>query len=121
MATSPIPPISAPPTAPSVAAQQGGPMSQFLAAQQQGNPQGAPPLALVQQKLNESAAALKDVARVLIMSKPALMPILQKMIQAGSMLMDAVNQELQGGQAAPPPAGQDDSQAMPDGGAPGGM
>ena len=91
------PPIYAPPTDPAVAGQQAGPMAQFMAKQQgggpgadQGGPPQPPPLMMVEQVMNQVALQLRDVARVLLMSKPMLMPILQKMIQAGSMLMDEI-------------------------------
>jgi len=63
---------------------------------------GPPPLALVEQKLNQVASDLRDVAKVLVMSKPALMPVLQKMIQAGAMLMQEINAAKQQGQPQQP-------------------
>lgn len=90
------PPVYAPPTAPAVASQQAGPMAQFM-SQQQGGPGGGAgqpgvdaPMQMVEQVLNDIALKLRDVARILIMSKPMLMPVLQKMIQSGSMLMDEI-------------------------------
>ncbi len=68
-------------------------------------------MALVEQKLNQVAGELRDVARILMMSKPALMPVLQKMIQAGAMLMQEINKaKPQGQQPTGPP------QAQPSGG-----
>jgi len=63
-------------------------------------------MALVEQKLNQVASDLRDVAKVLVMSKPALMPVLQKMIQAGAMLMQEItkdNQQAQPQQPSGPP------------------
>lgn len=93
-----------PPTAPAVAAQQGGPSSQYMQNYQAsgGGQAGPPPMALVEQKLNGVASELRDVAKVLVMSKPALMPVLQKMIQAGAMLMQEVNKDKQQGQGQQP-------------------
>lgn len=91
-----------PPTAPAVAAQQGGPSSQYMQSYQGGGQAGPPPMALVEQKLNGVASELRDVAKVLVMSKPALMPVLQKMIQAGAMLMQEVNKDKQQGQGQQP-------------------
>lgn len=73
-------------------------------------------MALVEQKLNSVATDLRDVAKVLVMSKPALMPVLQKMIQAGAMLMQEITkdkQQVQGQQASgpPEPPGGDGGQA----------
>lgn len=106
------PPMTAPPTAPAVASQQ-GPVSQYLTNYQPSGEQavGQPPMALVEQKLNQVAGELRDVARILMMSKPALMPVLQKMIQAGAMLMQEINKaKPQGQQPTGPP------QAQPSGG-----
>jgi hypothetical protein len=61
-------------------------------------------MALVEQKLNQVATELRDVAKVLVMSKPALMPVLQKMIQAGAMLMQEIGKSKQEGQQ-PQPSG----------------
>ena len=100
------PPMQEPPTAPAVAAQQGGPVGQYLSNYQpSGDGQaGPPPMALVEQKLNQVATELRDVAKVLVMSKPALMPVLQKMIQAGAMLMQEIGKSKQEGQQ-PQPSG----------------
>lgn len=104
------PPMAEPPTAPAIAAQQGGPVGQYLKnyqPQEGQNSVAPPPMALVEQKLNQVATELRDVAKVLVMSKPALMPVLQKMIQAGAMLMQEVNKDKQQGQGQqqPPPSG----------------
>ncbi len=99
------PPMQEPPTAPAVAAQQAGPSGQYMQNYQgSGGEAGPPPMALVEQKLNGVASELRDVAKVLVMSKPALMPVLQKMIQAGAMLMQEVNKDKQQGQG-PQPSG----------------
>ena len=105
MAATATPPLSAPPTAPQVASQQGGPVGQYLSGYQPQGEQavGQPPMALVEQKLNQVALDLRDVARVLAMSKPALMPILQKMIQAGSMMMQEIGKDKQQGPQPGPP------------------
>lgn len=107
MAAAP-PALSRPPQAPEVTDQQ-GPVSQFVSGYQPDESQsGPPPLKLAEQKLSEVAMGLRDVARILVMSKPALMPVLQKMIQAGSMLMNEIskaNPQKQQGQPGPPTAG----------------
>ena len=101
-----------------MAAQQGGPVGQYLSGYQPQGEQavGQPPMALVEQKLNQVALDLRDVARVLAMSKPALMPVLQKMIQAGSMLMQEVTkdkQQQQGPQPGPPQQAQGGGEGQP--------
>ena len=73
-------------------------------------------MALVEQKLNQVATELRDVAKVLVMSKPALMPVLQKMIQAGAMLMQEISKSKQEGQpqqpsGPPQPPGGEGAQA----------
>lgn len=96
--------MSQPPTAPAVAAQQGGPVGQYLKNYQPQDGQnsvGPPPMALAEQKLNSVASDLRDVAKVLVMSKPALMPVLQKMIQAGAMLMQEITKDKMQAQGQP--------------------
>jgi hypothetical protein len=64
-------------------------MAQFV--QGQGAPGGQDnPNALVEQNLNQVAAKLKEVAQVLSTAKPALMPVLQRALQALSMVMSEV-------------------------------
>lgn len=102
--TSP-PPISAPPTSPDVAQQQ-GPISQFL--QGQGGDQQVQnfsPLALAEQRLNQVALAMRDVAKVLVNIKPELMPVWEKMMQAGTMLLGEIQKSSQGQGPQGPPAG----------------
>ena len=76
-------------------------MARFMAQHGQGGGAGQPavdaPMQMVEQVLNDIALKLRDVARILIMSKPMLMPVLQKMIQSGSMLMDEI-QKVNSGQ-----------------------
>lgn len=106
------PPMQEPPTAPAVAAQQGGPTSQYMQNYQpQGGQVGPPPMALVEQKMNGVATELKDVAKLLVMSKPALMPVLQKMIQAGAMLMQEVQKDKQSAQGQQPSGPPQQAQA----------
>ena len=94
MAAYAAPPSAAvPPTSPEVSEQQ-NPLAQFL--QNQGSPDqqaGAPgvnAMNLVEQKLNQVAAELKEVAKILVQNKPNAMPLLQKMLQAGSMLANEI-------------------------------
>lgn len=120
------PPLSAPPVPPDIAGQQ-GPVSNYV-ANFNGGGQSAlqqSPLLLAQSKLQEIAVNLKDIARVLIMSKPALMPVLQKMVEAGSMLMDEVQKGLPQGQPSggpdsggPPPEAPGSAGAPGEGGSP---
>jgi len=86
------PTLDAPPQAPGVTDQQAGPedqqqgpSAQFIQWQDSGNQ-------LVEQKLNKVAADLKDVAKVLVQSKPNLVPLLQRSLQALSMLMNEIQQ-----------------------------
>lgn len=89
----PPPSLSAPPTAPEVSEQQ-GPIAQFVQNRESPQDQQAPgpgnAMALVSQKLNQVASSLKEVAKILVTNKPTLMPVLEKMLQAGSMLMNEV-------------------------------
>lgn len=98
---------SAPPVAPDVAAQQMPSMGQFAGQLGGGQQGGDPSMDFLISKMNEIAASLTDVAKVISQRKPALMPIIQKMAQAGSMIMS----EVQAGQSAP--GGQDASLAQP--------
>jgi len=90
----PPPALSVPPTAPDVAEQQ-GPLAQYVQNQdasaadvQQAPKQNAS--ALVERKMNEVAGGLKEVATLLVSNFPDLMPILEKMLQAGSMIMNQI-------------------------------
>lgn len=93
---------SAPPMPPDVARQmqpssavqfvgQGGPMPRPAPdAAPGGGMQGFQPEAFLEQKLTEIAASLKEVADVVIATKPAAAPYLKAMIAAGAELMDRV-------------------------------
>lgn len=62
-------------------------------------------MALVAQKLDQVAPSIMDVARIIQTSKPALMPILQKAIQALTMIStEAKKASPQRGAAAAPQA-----------------
>jgi hypothetical protein len=84
------PTLEAPPVAPEVSEQQAGPSAQFIQGQEGGQPGSAS--ALVEQKLNQVASDLKEIAKILVQSKPNLVPLLQRSIQALSMLMNEVQQ-----------------------------
>ena len=114
------PSLSEPPTSPEVSEQQ-GPVAQFAQGYQGGPDQqagaGQNSMALVTQKLNQVASELKEVAKLLV-SKPNVMPILQRMLAAGSMLMNEIQGEQkgqQGGQAGIP---RNRPEAPPEGGSP---
>lgn len=104
MASPAAPPLtlSAPPTAPEVTEQQ-GPTAEFVQNRQSPQGEQAPGPAnaagLIEQKLNQVAAMLKEVAKMLVTNKPDLMPILEKMLQAGSMLMNELQQSMPKNQA----------------------
>ena len=109
IATQP-PPVTAPPTAPEVSQQQ-GPISRFIQQQDptggQGQGQDAAnfsAMGLVEQRLNQVALLMRDVAKVLVTAKPELMPVWEKMMQAGTMLLGEV-QKAGGGQQQGPPQG----------------
>ena len=97
-----------PPTSPDVMAQQMPPMSAYgLQGEQmlsgaagEGQP-SADPTAFAKKELDDIAAKLMNVAKVLSQTKKELMPLVQKMAEAGSMLSN----ELQT-MAAPPPEPQ---------------
>ncbi len=107
MATSgiPVPGAQGPPVAPDVTAQQMPPMSAFAGQGGQTAPQN-PQSDFLVAKLNEVAASLTDVAKIVSQTNPELMPIVQKMAQAGAMLMNEV-QSGQGGQSLAPGGGQE--------------
>lgn len=98
------PPVSAPPTSPDVAQQQ-GPISQFLRQGGDQQVQNFSPLALAEQRLNQVALAMRDVAKVLVNIKPELMPVWEKMMQAGTMLLGEIQKASQGQGPQGPPAG----------------
>ena len=95
---------SMPPLPPDVTAQQ-MPSSLRFAQAAGGAPAPATgeqfdPIAFAVSTLGEIAAKLKDVADVLVVKKPALMPILQHMVQAGGALTNELQSSAQG--PAPP-------------------
>lgn len=104
-----MPNPSGPPPSPDVMAQQMPPMSQYAGQADQmlgaGQPgQQADPIEFAKSKLDGIANDLMTVAKVLGEVKPELMPIVQKMAQAGSQLTS----ELESGNAPqnePPPTG----------------
>lgn len=112
--TSPTPPLP-----PSVINQQMPP--DVAALSQMNGPMTAPPAqfneaSFLMDRLTQIASLLKDVADVLVTTKPAMMPILEQMIQAGSALSDEV-QKMVPAQPAPA-AGQTQAQMpQPPGGA----
>jgi len=115
------PSLEAPPASLDVQEQQ-GPAAQFAQNYQQppgqqAGGQGVNAMALAEQKLNQVASDLKEVAKLLVTSKPNLMPILQKMAQAGSMLMSEIQAGKPGGQQGQPGA-QRSAPEPPGGGAP---
>lgn len=75
-------------------------------------------MALVVQKLNSIASDLKEVAKLLVNTKPNLMPVLQKMLQAGSMLMSEIQSAQKGQQQGQPGPQAQRQQMPPEGGAP---
>ena len=90
----------APPVAPDVAAQQMPSMGQF--AGQLGQQGGDPAMEFLIGEMNKIAASLTEVAKVISERKPALMPIIQKMAQAGSMIMS----DVKAGQQSPTGGGE---------------
>ena len=116
------PSLASPPTSPDVAEQQ-SPTAQFAQGYQPQVGEGGANSAmeLAAQNLNQVASLLKDVAKVLVTSKPNLMPILQRMVQAGSMLMNEVQSNKPGsqvGQAGVQRQPPETAGAGPEGGAP---
>lgn len=103
-------PIPGPPKAPQVSAQQAPPMSVFAGG---GQDAGAPPpdmnapvgMETADAMMNEVAAKLMEVAKIIATDSPQLMPILKKMAEAGSMLTNEIKTALssaQGGGQTPP-------------------
>lgn len=80
-------------------------------------------MSLVTQKLNQVASTLKDIAKVLAMTKPNLLPLLEHMVKAGSGLMNEIQgaqPQAPGQQQGPPGASQrpPEPPAPPQGGGP---
>lgn len=105
-------PVSgAPPTSPDVTAQQMPPMSAYadqgrsmIGGGGAANPEAADPMKYVQGLLDDIAASLMKVAQVVGQSKKELMPIVQKMAEAGSMLSNEIQSktpQAQGSQVPP--------------------
>lgn len=110
------PALDNPPISPDVEDQQ-SPVSQYIQNQQgeggQAQGPGANAGALVEQKMNQVAGILKEVAQLLVNFKPHVMPVLQKGVQALSMVMNEVQtskQQAQQGQPGiqrqPPPGSE---------------
>lgn len=111
MATSAMPPLP-----PDVQQQQMPPALRFMqnagAGQAMGNPaQSFDSGAFAKDRLNQVAALLSDVAKVLVVDKPVLMKPLQLMIQAGSMIMNDLEANSPEG-GAPPSGGDMPNQAQ---------
>lgn len=110
-AASAPPSLDTPPASPEVTGQQAGPSAQFI--QGQGGQGSANDYAVG--KLNQVASDLKDIAKVLVQTKPNLVPLLQRALQALSMLMNEVQsskqQMGQPGVQRQPPEPQGDQQA----------
>lgn len=105
-----------PPVSPSIAAQQ-VPMAQYAQAQAQqgggvGTGQSQSSMALVQSLLTGVGQDLERVAKVLVVDKPELIPILKQSVSALSMLMDEVTKSL-----APDNGAATQNAPMPDSGA----
>lgn len=97
MASPSMVPLSSPPPPPDVVAQQNpGMVSQFVQGYQPGM-EAAPsaPRDLIRQRMMGIAEGLRDVARVIATTDPSLMPILKRMVEAGSMLMNSLDQSEQ--------------------------
>jgi hypothetical protein len=104
------PSLESPPASPEVTGQQAGPSAQFIQGQGPGG-QGSSASALALQKLNQVASDLKEVAKVLVQAKPNLVPLLQRSLQALSML---TNELMQGQQQMGQPGMQRQAPAPPD-------
>lgn len=84
-----------PPVSPDVMAQQMPPMAAYADQGRNmigggGSPEGADPMKYVQTLLDEMAATLMKIAQIVGQSKKELMPIVQKMAEAGSMLQNEI-------------------------------
>lgn len=98
MAAAPQALLNSPPPPPEVTAQQNpGQVSQFVNGYQPGagQQQNNAPKELIKQKMQQVAQQLSDIARVLATTDPASMPILKRMVEAGSMLMRTLEQNQQ--------------------------
>jgi hypothetical protein len=119
--------MASPPPPPEVTQQQNpNQVSQFVSGYQQPGAEQPPaaPKELVKQKMQQVAEGLRDVARVLATTDPSLMPILKRMVEAGSMLMQQIEQNQQGqntGQSSVPrtPPEQAGGTPQPEGANPG--
>lgn len=86
--------MSMPPIPPSVRAQQMPPQADPMMGFASGAGaaiNAAPkfsPIEFAIGRLNEVASLLQEVAQVLVVEKPSMMPILQKVAQGGAILMD---------------------------------
>lgn len=91
--------ISQPPIPPSVTAQQApNPVSSFVGGVGAGQQPQFDAMQFVIGRLNQVAEILSDVAKVLAVENPALMPVLQKVAQGGAVLMqEAMKSMPQGG------------------------
>jgi hypothetical protein len=106
---------SMPPLPPDVTAQQAPPIGQF-AQGQQGGPAATPDpsmgdgasMGFVGDQMNQIAQLLTKVVKVVEVARPELMPILQRMAQMGSMLMNEIQSSKSpqgtGSSLAPPQA-----------------
>jgi hypothetical protein len=104
------PSVSSPPLPPDVTSQQTPPELQFMAgagAASQDTLQKFNSLELVKQEMTKVAAILTEVAKVLVVEKPALVKQLQIMVQAGSAIVDDVSRS-----AGAPPSGAGTPQAQ---------
>jgi len=84
-----------PPVSPDVMAQQMPPMAAYADQGRGmigggGSAESADPMKYVQTLLDEIASSLMKVAQVVGQSKKELMPIVQKMAEAGSMLQNEI-------------------------------
>lgn len=105
-----------PPVSPDVMAQQMPPMSgygaqgqQMLSGAQGSDQSSADPNKFAMDQLNDIAAKLMNVAKVLGQTRKELMPLVQKMAEAGSMLTNELQaNNPQQAQASPdnPPQAQ---------------
>lgn len=112
------PPAQGPPTAPPVRDQQMPPMSVFAGGPAPGvSPALDQPTGMnfAETEMAAIAEKLVNVAKVLESDSPQLMPILKKMVEAGSMLMNELQvakDAAMGGSGQPPL----DQGAAPEGG-----
>lgn len=111
-------PNGMPPLPPDVVQQQAPAPLRFMqqaGSASNGQAQQFNQSAFLEDRLNQMAGLMKDVADVLVITKPALMPILQKMIQAGSAIMSEIKTSNDGGDQPSPQDSQPPPQfAKPD-------